>query len=663
MHHKANNFGHLNIGVLIALILGGYALYFIPLQSKEFYFDDHFSIENNEVIKKIDIPKIFNTFNTRFLVGLSFALNYTWCGLHPSGYRLINLLIHCLNAFLVYLLIKSTLYLCIERKLIPIIRLEWPALFASMLFLCHPIQTEPVNFITQRFVLMGTFFYLLTLFLYIQHRCRKQKKYLLASLVAAMAAMFCKEFVVTLPFMLALYDFYFLSALADPWWKRCSRILPFFAIALIVPILLLRTPTEAIGVANIADSKLQENDSLKSGSHIDITRARGGISRRQYFLTELNVMCTYVRLLFLPVKQNFDYDYPLSGARAKDFLSGFFLLCLLALAAVTFKSYRIVSFSILWFFIALSVESSFIPIGHVIAEYRLYLASVGFAFLVTAMLYVRPIDHKKVTGTISKKWHLFPVLILIVFSILTYQRNQVWRDELTLWNDTVDKSPHKARPYYNRGHTYDDQGDLIGALSDYTKAIGLNPNYTEAYDNRGIIYGKKGNLNQAISDFNKTIDIDPKDAKAYFNRGDAYYNQRKLLQALSDYTKAIEINPKYAESYNNRGNAYDDQGNQAQALADYTKAIEINPEFAEAYDNRGIDYCNGGNLPQSIADFTRAIEIDPKFAEAYNNRGYANYKEKAYDKAWADVNKAKALGYVPNPGFIRSLKAASGRNN
>ena len=180
-----NNSSYLNVCVLMAILLCGFALYFVPLQSKFFYYDDEVSITNNVAIKKIDIPSIFNAFNTRFLVGLSFALNYRCCALNPVGYRLINLLIHCLNAFLVYLLVKSTLYLYLARKPIFTGRLEWPAFFASMLFLCHPIQTEPVNFITQRFVLMGTFFYLLTLFLYIQYRCRFKKGYLIASIARA----------------------------------------------------------------------------------------------------------------------------------------------------------------------------------------------------------------------------------------------------------------------------------------------------------------------------------------------------------------------------------------------------------------------------------------------------------------------------------------------
>ena len=163
-------------------------------------------------------------------------------------------------------------------------------------------------------------------------------------------------------------------------------------------------------------------------------------------------MCTYIRLLFLPLNQNLDYDYPLSHGSGKDILAGIFLVGLLVLAVLMFKSCRIISFSILWFFIALSVESSFIPIGHVIAEYRLYLASVGFVFLLMNIVYMRQGDQKKL--------HMIAAMIIIFFSTLTFQRNKIWKDEFTLWDDTVRKSPYKARPYNSRGNIYLKQGKL-----------------------------------------------------------------------------------------------------------------------------------------------------------------------------------------------------------
>jgi len=639
---KNNNSGNLNVGILMTLALFAVALYFIPLESKTFYFDDHFSIESNDVIKKMDLPGIFEAFNTRFLPGLSFAFNYQFCHLHPAGYRLTNILIHSLNAFLVYLLARSCLYLSFAGKQAFFCSLEWPAFFAAMLFLCHPIQTEPVNFITQRFVLMGTLFYLLTLYLYIQYSCRGLKRYLIASLTSAVAAMFCKEFVVTLPVMIALYDSYYLNIKAENWWKRCRRILPFFVIALIVPILLSRTPQETLGVASIAD-----RDSIH---HIDITRARFSIGRKQYFLTEINVVCTYVRLLFLPIDQNLDYDYPISKQLdMKTALCGLFLLCLISLGCLLYKTHRIISFSILWFFIALSVESSFIPIGDVITEYRPYLASVGFALLVMMLIYMQPRNPKRL--------NVIAAVILIGFSILTFQRNKIWKDELDLWNDTVMKSPHKARGYCSRGAIYNNQGKFPQAMSDDNMAIVLNPKYAMAYLNRGIVYYKQGKFIQALSDFNKAIEIDPKYAKAYFNRGDYYHNKGNLSEAIADYTKAIEINPKLAEGYNNRGNTYADGGHMSLAFADYNKAIEINSEFAYAYNGRGIIYAQKGDLTRAISDFTRAIEIDPKFAAAYYDRGFAYYYGKVYDKAWSDVRRAQILGAVVNPNFINKLKA------
>ena len=679
LHPRKKIFSLLNAGVLIAVVFYVLLLYSVPLQSKVFYFDDYVSIVQDQTIKTIDMPTIFNAFNSRFLVGLSFALNYSLCNLHPFGYRLINLLIHGLNALLVYLLIRATLYLySAKRKTFPC-PLEWPAFFGSMLFLCHPIQTEPVNFITQRFVLMGTFFYLLTMYLYIQYRCRSKKGYLIASCGSAIAAMFCKEFVVTLPVMLILYDFYFLPG--ETIRKRCTGLLPFFIIVLIVPFLLSRTPPDAIGVANIASANIiQQGNDQKAGDKIDITRAWGNISRHDYFLTEVNVMCTYIRLLFLPVNQNLDYDYPLSnGVDAKTALCGAFLLCLLALAAVSYRSNRIISFTILWFFIALSVESSFIPIGHVIAEYRVYLASVGFVFLVAFLLYTRPIDLKRL--------NMIGAVILVGFSILTYQRNMVWKDEITLWGDTVQKSPHKARPHYNHGFVYFHQGKLDEAMPDFNEAIKINPG-APVYINRGIIYYEEGKFTDALSDYNKAIKINPDIAEAYYNRGNAYTQQNDLNDALSDYNKAIELNSDYAEAYSNRGSIYVKQGNFTQALASYNTAIDKYPHaaspmdfdiwrygiksalignvfkshyngYAEAFYNRGFIYDKQGDLTRAISDYSKAIVLNSDYADAYNNRGYIYSRQGSNTQAVSDFNKAIEInpniaGYYYNRGIPES---------
>ncbi len=689
------------------MILCGFALYFIPLQSPAFNFDDIYSVERNEAIRHMDILKIFDAFNTRFLVGLSFALNFLFFGLNAVAYRAVNLIIHCFNAFLVYLLIKDTVELYAARKMKPACRFQWAALFGGLLFLCHPIQTEPVNFITQRFVLMGSFFYLLSLLLYIKskdcfgaarlgpHAGHSLKLattggYYAGSLIAAAAAMLCKEFTITLPVMLAVYDFYFFAA------RPSKRLLPFFFMVLIVPLLLLKTPMEAVSVANIAHMDEQH--------HVDITRANQAAGRMQYFLTELNVMRTYVRLLFVPVNQNFDYDYPVTKTiNGTTLLSAVFLLGLLAIAWFTYRSDRILSFGILWFFIALSVESSFIPIGHVIAEYRLYLGLAGFVLVVMMLVNRLPIE--------ARQLNIAAIVILVAAAALAFERNMVWKSDLVLWSSVVKGSPHKSRGYNNRGVVYYKQNQFLNAIADFNKAIELDPKYADAYTNRGNAYSQTGDLSLALADFNKAISLnpnlpkpyngrgfiykkwgdlhkaladytqaikkdpgygeaysnrggiedflgelpeairdcsiamaeDPSDANAFYNRGVAYYKQGNFVMALADYNKAIELNPNFTDALNNREDIYKAQGNMSNAIPDYTHVIALNPHDATAYNNRGYIYSQQGNFTQALADFNKAIELNPKLAQEYNNRGNVYNIQNQFDQALSDYTKALEL--------------------
>jgi tetratricopeptide (TPR) repeat protein len=135
------------------------------------------------------------------------------------------------------------------------------------------------------------------------------------------------------------------------------------------------------------------------------------------------------------------------------------------------------------------------------------------------------------------------VLTMIVGcnSVLTYQRNKVWKDQLTLWNDTVQKSPHKVRPYINRGDFCVTQGNFTQAMFDFNKAIEINPRNAGTYSNRGGVYGLENNFTQAVFDFTKAIEIDPKCKDAYYNRAGTYYLLKEYNRAWADVHKAEEL--------------------------------------------------------------------------------------------------------------------------
>ena len=310
------------------------------------------------------------------------------------------------------------------------------------------------------------------------------------------------------------------------------------------------------------------------------------ITWRHYLLTQFRVIVTYIRLLFIPLNQRLDYDYPLAKSifELPTISSLLFLTVILTGAIRIFSKYRMISFSILWFFITLLPESSFIPIKDVIFEHRCYLPMMGYSiFLVCGVYYI--FEKKNISFAVT-------ILLAIVslYSVLTYSRNLVWRDELSLWSEAVRKAPDKARPYLNRGSANSERGDLDKAISDYSRALELDPGYEEAYDGLGTAYYRKGDLDRAFSNYNKAISVNAYYAPAYLHRGLIRDLKGDFEPAISDYNKAIEINPSYEDAYNNRGTAHAGKGYTRMAISDFSEAIRLNPYNGLAHHNRALAY-------------------------------------------------------------------------
>lgn len=609
-----------------------------------FHFDDHLSIVSNLSIRSLgNIQKIWDFWPTRFITYLSVALNYFFSNLNVFGYHLVNLVIHLSASVLTWyfiMLIFST----------PVIKQEkisrqanLIAFIAAAIFLSHPIQTQAVTYIIQRATSLAAFFCLLCLAFYIKARLLEGKYpksplwkiYHFSSILFAGLAMFTKETAVILPLLVVLCEFCFFKQEKAIAKKRLS---PFLITLVIVPLTMIFTKS-----VNFAEMRLA-------------SEPVSGISPIGYLLTEFRVIVTYLRILFFPINQNLDYDFRISRSSLDlpTTISLLLLSAILFIAVKIFRKYRIISFSIFWFFITLLPESSIIPIKDVIFEHRLYLSMVGFSiFLVSSLFYL--LGEKK-TGLIA----MLLAVIVVAYSILTYARNYAWKDEITLWSDTIKKSPKKARSYCERGNAYRDKGRFVEAIADFNKAIEMDPRFANAYNNRGVLCVNIGKPYDAIADFNRAIKIDPNPYFSYYNRGNAYKELNRLDVAISDYTKAIQIKHDFALAFHNRGSAYYDQGRLDEAISDYSQAVRIEPNLSLSYLNRGNAYKEQGKLDSAISDYTRAIQIEPKLAGAYLNRAAANFLKYQYAKSWADVRMLKVLGYAADSKFIKKLQEASG---
>ena len=624
-----------------------------------FNFDDLPSIVKNKTIKNLWDPiAIWNSSPTRFVAYLSFAVNYHFHGLTLFGYHFFNLLIHLSATLVLYWFIRL-LFFTPELKDHPLNRYAKNiALTTSLLFVCHPVQTQAVTYIVQRITSMASFFYIFSLALFIKGRLNiiQGKPYLsfyVYSILATLLAMFTKEISVTLPICILVIEYFFFSPSPKKMFRGFACLWPMLLTLPVVPlthILSRKAMIEHVGM-------LSETDT---------------ISRLDYLLTQINVLRSYLGLLFAPVNQSIDYNYPISRHlfEPSTLLSLLLLLFLLALAFILFRKFRPVSFGIAWFFLTLMVESSLIPIRDVIFEHRLYLPSAGI-FLASSVLIIHLLGHRR---TIL---FLLFTLIISILSLATINRNIIWKEQVLIWNDAAIKAPDKSRVYLNRGVGYSSLNKIDLAMRDYDLATKMDKNHPYPYFNRGFLLRLKGDYESAVSEFNMALRLQPDMAKAYVHRGMTYMAWKKYKPAYNDFYKAVKLDPlnpsflnalgwacnklnmydlarlaftraialndKSAIPFINRGKTSSYIGKYKTAIKDFNRAAELSPGIQDTYYNRGLAYLALTRYKKAIRDFTTVITMNPESVKAYNNRGMAYQKLGKHGRALRDLNHAIKL--------------------
>ena len=620
-----------------------------------FIWDDAAAIEENPVIRNME-NFFLNTsgyqFNPRRFIGyLTFALNYRIGGLDVTGYHVFNLAVHIINAVLVYGLILLT-FRTPRLKGSSLSHFSGLlALLTALFFVVHPLQTQAVTYIVQRVTSLATMFYLLSLFLYAKWRLvqgpgnpsggRRAVVLYVFSLISMVLAMKTKEIAFTLPIMVVLYEFCFFRR------RKPVSLVPVLLTLFIIPMSML-TLDRPVGeiISDVSKRTYVQTD----------------VSRWDYLMTQFTVMTTYVRLFFFPVNQNLDYDYPIYHS----FFSPRVALSFVLIAFIVFiglyafylsregrrenrAEFRVVTFGISWFFIALSVESSIIPIADVIFEHRAYLPSVGFfmALATGIIMMVRAVRNR----TSVKVMAAVIIAVVLVLGGTTYSRNTVWQNKVRFWEDVVKKSPLKARPHNALGVAYESEGRSDKAIEQFMIAIELKRDYPMAYYNLGVAYESEGRSDKAIEQFLIAVELKPDYQKAYYNLGVAYESEGRSDKAIDYYLVAVELKPDYEKAHYNLANAYMSQGLIDKAIEHYLIVVNLRPDYPEAHNNLGIAYGRLGMYKGAVESYKRAIASKPDYVPAYFNLGVAYIKLSDKVSALREYEKLKSL----NPQLANRL--------
>ncbi len=193
--------------------------------------------------------------------------------------------------------------------------------------------------------------------------------------------------------------------------------------------------------------------------------------------------------------------------------------------------------------------------------------------------------------------------------------------------------------WFEQGYQKYTNGDFIGAIASYDRALEIKPDFHQAWNNRGNALDDLGRLEQAIASYDRALEIKPDFHQAWNNRGNALVNLGILEEAIASYDRALEMKPDYPNAWSSRGIALYNLGRFAEAIASYDRALEIKPDDHEAWYNRGIALVNLGRFEQAIASCDRALEFKPDLHEAWNNRGVALYSLGRFEEAIASYDR------------------------
>ncbi len=558
---------------LLILLLG--VLVYSNTLDVPFTFDDEYYITENPAVRDfgyfldhsfmeqgIAKGQLDQNFRSRRVAAFSFTVNYWLAGLQVAGYHSFNLLLHLINALLVYWLVILTQRTPFFADGSGDERLGGQGLRAALLvalfFVAHPVQTEAVTYISQRFTSMSTMFYLLALDLFIIWRLASfshprefspvqsnagwlpRPVLYCSALLSTLLAMFTKEIAFTLPVVVVIYDGMFFGW---PPGRRLWYLLPFLLTLLVIPATILGGSAKYMDVVGLTSS---------------LTEPMSGNPALTYLLTQFRVIVTYLRLLLLPVEQNIDYDYPLYTEFFQAPVTvSFVFLCLLAGMGVYLYCrsasqpagqgcwQRLVSFGICWFFLTLSLESTIIPLNDLIFEHRMYLPSVGF-FL--AMLGAGEIAMKRFALLRTTGALLLLVAVLVSMAAAAYARNNLWSDPVALWEDAVRKSPDKWRPHNNLGKEYAKEGRLIEAEREFRQALKINDGVLMAYMNLGALYIGLGKIDLALESLDRAAFLDPSNPEIYSDIGIALSKKGDHEAAAWAFQYSLQLDPSDAET-------------------------------------------------------------------------------------------------------------------
>jgi len=519
-----------------------------PSMRAPFLFDDNYL---PFALPSVNAPLSAWLRGVRPLLMFTYWFNQRLSGDDTLPYHLVNVFFHCLSSGLVYFIVLRLLEWAGSPKgLRPLL-----AGFAAAVFLLHPVQTEAVAYLAGRsdglsvmLVLAGY-----AVFLYRPDTAVPWPRVVLLLGISG-AALATKEHAVVLPALLLLTDLWWnpghsLEAVRRNWRLYAPLVLGGLGGVVYLLPLILHSTTAGFGLKDL--------------------------TWYQYFFTQCRALFVYPQLFVFPVNQSADWNFQVSHT-ILEHGAIFGLIALLALAAVAWRGRRkfpLASFGFFAYLLLMAPTSSILPIRDAVAERRLYLSMLGLLLIVVDFLARMKIERKVLATACA--------VVALILAVTTRARAQVWSSEVSLWEDTVQKSPENARAHFQLASAHYNQGRCADAVSQFAQAAHIEAPKHDLLVDWGLAYDCLNQPEQALAKFRQAAALEAT-AEVYSQIGMIYGKRAQWKEALEALATAEKLDPNFAATHYYKGLVHFKTNQPEAAVEDYRRVLAIDPRFPQA---------------------------------------------------------------------------------
>ncbi|HEY7292227.1 MAG TPA: tetratricopeptide repeat protein [Vicinamibacterales bacterium] len=610
-----------------------------------FVFDDISTVVDNPAIRDLRPTAVFSIERERPvagrpLVNASFALNYAVSGLRVPSYHAVNILLHAACALMLLALLKRLLAERAFGSVINAHALDF-AFAATLVWAVHPINSEVVDYLTQRTESMMALLYLSTMYAAIRaERSSESAKWSAAAVVCCALGMACKESMVTAPLMVPLFD----RAFAFTTWKKAAaRRWPLYA---------------GLAATWLIVVVLQQ-----SGPRMHSAGFASGVTPWTYLLNQSVMIVQYLRLAVWPRALVLNYGPPVDLSLSSVLPQAVLVVALLALTVVALRRWPAYGFLGAWFFVTLAPTSSIIPIStEVGAERRMYLPMIAVCVLAV-------LAAQRAWAALAARFDLSSAraariaavagvaVVTGSLAVVTALRNRDYRSGVTMARTVVDRWPTAAahailgvsleaeqrheealpelrqgtaggysRAYFHLGGALFNHGDTAAAIPALETFLRLEPDLEEVVTARMLLaraYADQRRFADATIELRQVLRMRPSNVDALGLLADSLFAQQKLEESIAIYTSFLASRPNDVGALINLGVANASLGRARDARAAFERGLAVNPKDVRIHRNLAALALNVGDVEGGRQSAARAVESAPNDAESHDLLGRA----------------------------------------